>query len=220
MTASDDDWNEWCLLEGNSSVTDEEADNLHREAAQLGVNAWELSILEAIWYRYGQVESKELLADRAFGRSAARDPKSANAAIERCFEKSLIHFLTAEFLQGMRDELRLGGYLMPLGLIGSGSEFYGFSDEGTISFTRSGASLFQTWIGFDTKIDHWADGFHSDGTRAIYGTSIYACKMTSGWEEPAIAVGPWCDRWWNRFESGFRMRRTTFASDYWPDLVN
>jgi hypothetical protein len=207
MTADDgENWNEWCLLEGISSVTDEQADNLHREAAQLGVNAWELSILEAIWYSFGQVKSKELLADRAFGTFAARDPKKANAAIESCFGKSLIHFLTADFLQGMKDELRSGRYLMPRGLIGSGSEIHGFSDEGRISFTRTGASLFQEWIGFDPKHEHWAIGVDCDGAPAIYGTSIYACQMPGCWPfEPAVAVGPWCDRWWTRFESGFRM---------------
>ena len=62
MTIDDaENWNEWCLLEIDAD-TDDVLDNLHRASALLGVNAWELSILRSIWYSYGQVESKVLLA--------------------------------------------------------------------------------------------------------------------------------------------------------------
>lgn len=198
-------WNEWLLFESYAICSCADLADFERRATALGINAWEAAIFESIWYGHGQVPSKDLLADRAFGVFKDKTPSKAADAIERCFSEGLIHFLTAEFLLEMQAELDLGGYLQPRGLIGEDED-----EVGLISFTRRGADLYQKWIEFDPATsEHWALGPQCE----IYGTSEEWCNYALPThpteyviDGPAVPIGRWSDRWWNRFESGYLLR--------------
>jgi hypothetical protein len=214
VTTADSGWNEWQLLEGWPLCSDADLAEFERTAAALGVNAWECALLESIWYDYGQVPSKTLLADRAFGIFQAKDPSKAIQAIERCFADGLIQFLTADFLLEMKAELDAGGYLQPVGLVGSATS--DMDAVGLISFTRRGVELHQKWIGFDPATsEHWTHGPQIHSPFEIYGTSEEWCgyalpsyPIDYALDGPAVPIGRWSDRWWNRFESGYRLTYT------------
>jgi hypothetical protein len=221
MTTTGEHWNEWQLLEGFPLWSPDVAANYESRANVLGINAWECAILQSIWYDYGQVRSKDLLADRAFGVSGTKYPSKATAAIERCFSDGFIQFLTADFLSELKTELDAGGYLQPGGLIGTF-----FQDEvGLISFTRQGAGLYQKWIEFDPDTsEHFTIGPEVGSWCEVYGTSEEWCRHAPPsdrdeyvLEGPTVEIGRWCDCWWNRFESGVLLRyRITNPTDMPP----
>lgn len=218
MTFANDAWNEWQLVTWGSPVTREEVASFESRAAEFRVTPWELTIFDAIWYDFGQVNSKEMLADRCFGVSKTEYPSKVKVAIERCFDEGWIQFVTAEFLNEMKAELQSGGYFISRGLIGEFYEDHGKSIEGLISFTRRGASIFQQWIGFYPQLPdlfHWTHGLDCDGRPAIFGTTALACisAVPHGAAEEnqvpdhePVPIGRWCDRWWNRFEHGYKLR--------------
>ena len=216
---SPSDWNEWELMEFFSCYTEVVLAEITARATELGVGPWELAILESIQYDFGQVPSKEMLANRAFGCFEEKNPFRAKEAIERCFDEGLVQFLTRDFLDAMAKELVEEGYLTPNGLIGS---YYDESGDdttnpvGLISFNRCGASLYLQWLGIGPDapdIDHWAWGENEDGWSTAYGTSIASLEVPLDGvadrivdrEAPAI-IGRWCDRWWRRFENGYQVR--------------
>lgn len=207
-------WNEWQLFEGYAICSCADLTDFERCATALGINAWEAAIFESIWYGHGQVSSKDLLADRAFGIYQAKNPSKATQAIDRCFADGLIQFLTADFLLAMKTELDAGGYLQPGGLVGAAEN--DMDAVGLISFTRRGVDLYQKWIEFDPATsEHWAIGPQIHSPFEIYGTSEEWCAhalpaypidyVLNG---PAVQIGRWSDRWWNRFESGYRLTYT------------
>jgi hypothetical protein len=199
--------------EGRVPSADEVAE-FERRRAELDIGPWELTIMESIWYDYGQVASREEFIKLSLGTYLNDNPKVAMAALERCFAEGWIEFLTAEFVAEMAQELNRGGYLTPRGLIGLES-----SDAdciGRVSFTRAGAKLFMQFWRIDPESEdpnHWciADWRRSDGWRWVYGTSLDAIEMALSCStvlvrHPPEPVGRWCDRWWQRFECGLRMR--------------
>ena len=220
---NDDDLAEWQMLYGFENGFDESNVYLVKHAAELGLTPWELSIFTAIHYGYGQVESKEKLADRSHGTH--RNNAKSGTAIERCFREGWIQFVTAEFEQELRQELHDGGYALVNGLFGHDAlrEIQGGSVAGIISFGRRGAAIWKEWGNTGSNEEepwpwHWASGFDPDGSSVVYGITIEACKIPleniwndSSFEhpftrEPVVPTGRWCDRWWQRFESGFRVR--------------
>ena len=210
--------NEWDEIEVLPYCPD---DNKRREyyrqklarVSDTGLGPWEISIFDAIWFDYGQLRTKEELARRAFPIHLDKHPTKAFAAIEKCFSAEWIQFLTVDFLDRMQRELADSGYLIPKGLVGHESPI------GLISFTHSGASLYQRWIEFDPAApdaEHWCVADDTNGFYAAYGTTVDQCEFPINESEsvverePAVQIGRWCDRWWNRFERGFRIRyRTT-----------
>ncbi len=212
------DLNEWRSYFWNDTPTDDVLAAEAARASKLGIGPWELHVFESIWYGHGQVLSKELLADRAFGIYASEYPMQTAAAIRRCFAEDWVQFLTRDFLDAMAKELVEEGYLTPSCLIG----FYdtqSFGDTtnpvGVISFTRRGASLYLKWLGLgpdSLNSDHLALADNDDGTMTAYGTSVAACESAFDADADRIveqsdpeAIGRWCDRWWLRFESGYRI---------------
>lgn len=219
-------WNEWHVIEGFEAVPDDVIERSAKRASELGVGPWELAILESISYGYGQVESKERMANYAFGLSRFKNPPRAAKAIERCFREGWVQHLTMYFLSEMRQELRRGGYELANGLIGrveqtNWSDHCDFEDVfawsndtelvGLISFTRAGASIFERWEGNERDGGHWAIRRLSDDTDIVYGTSHAAIDdvLIGSYrriirQEPETPIGPWCDCWWRRFPNGYR----------------
>lgn len=215
MKNFDSSWDEW----RNSTLylpdSDDELAKVVRRAKDLGLSARELAIFQAIWYDYGQVPSKEILAHNAFG---SLEQSKVTRAIERCFDDGFIQFVTADFLLEMKAELDAGGYLVTNSLIGSFEE-----NVGLISFTRAGVDLYQKWIEFvPAQAEYWACGLQISSPFEIYGTSEELCisalpsdPVEFILEAPAGPIGRWCDRWWNRFERGYRLTYTvTNETDY------
>lgn len=186
-----------------------------KRVADIGLGPWEISILDAIWFDYGQVRDKQVLASTSFGRYFNQNSGKAYEAIEKCFANRWIQFLTKEFVDRMLHELTDGGYLMPRGLIGHHRQCE--SSVGLISFTEEGAAVYHRWLDFDPATEgHWCIGDESEGFCAAYGTTLEACEFPVNESveqvierEPAMEIGRWCDRWWNRFQQGFRIRYRT-----------
>lgn len=179
----------------------------------LDLGPWELSIFKAIWYDYGQVRNIEMLERNAYGFYREIAPDEARWHTERCFEQGWIQRLDEGFVQTRHAELETGGYLMVRGLIGD-HERRNEDLSGLISFTVAGAELYLRFLEQTPDSDHWAITYCSDDETAtdVYGTSIAQCEWAI-WSEPEpirrdppVPIGRWCDRWWQRFESGFRMR--------------
>lgn len=213
---SDESWDEIEVIPyfdvPNREVTREALDRV----ADSGIGPWEISILEAIWYDYGQVESEQQLTQRAFPSHSKKYPDKAAAAIKKCFAEDWIQILTVNFLDHMHQELVDEGYLMPNGLIGQ-EYLTEISPVGLISFTKSGASLYRRWVEFDPVGEwHFCVVGDTNGFGASYGTTLDACEYSIEDDhlkiierEPPIRIGKWCNRWWNRFESGFKIRFRT-----------
>lgn len=216
MTNSDDNnWDDIEILTGWSDCNNEYFKAALQRVSYMDVGPWELSILEAIWFDYGQVRDKRTLASISLGRYFDQYPDKSQIAVEKCFANGWIQSLTAEFVDRKQQELIDGGYLMPNGLIG-----HYRNDEslvGLISFTEPGAALYQNWLEFDPIREwHWCIGDDAEGFCVSYGTTLDACEYPINesveqviHRESAIEIGRWCDRWWNRFEKGFRIRYRT-----------
>jgi len=216
-TKTQDDWDDIELIEGcNNDNKDLFRKELER-VRETGLGPWEISIMEAIWYDYGQVDNKQLLASNAFGVYLDKNTARAFAAIEKCFAEGWIHFLTTEFLEQIHQELVDGGYLIPNGLIGQGPSIDPHG-QGLISYTKRGADLYHRWLNFDPadSVGHWCVVRGTDGFDIAYGTTLEEsqCPIELDMErvidmEPPIQIGRWCDRWWNRFERGYHIRYRT-----------
>jgi hypothetical protein len=220
---NDDTLDEWQMLYGFDDGFSDSNRLLVQSTTEPGLTAWELSIFQAIHYGYGQVEQTEVLARYSHGGHET-DPKSA-AAIQRCFDEEWVQIVTTEFETEMRRELGDGEYFIPNGLFGHSilHEIQGRSVAGIISFGRRGAALWNAWgKQEETENDpwggHWACGYDPDGGSVLYGQTVELCKnmlseifAESSFKhpftrEPIVPVGCWCDRWWQRFERGYRVR--------------
>ena len=212
---------DWVGIENITGYSIDELREKLRSVSETGLGPGEVSILEAIWHEYGQVESEQLLARYSFGIYLESNRDRAFAAIDKCFTQGWIQFITNHFCDQMRCELIDGGYLILTGLFGPN---YLVDPLGLISFTKRGAALYQRWIDYYSPIDevHCSLIVNSNGFHTIYGTTVQACRnVISGEfeylieEESPIRIGRWCDRWWNRFEQGFQIRFR--ASCRWED---
>lgn len=218
MGSENSNWDEWALVTWGCPPNWEGLARLKSHSAKLNLTPWELAIFDAIWYGHGQVIFRELLDSRAFGTASERFPEKAKAAIERCFDENWIQFLTRDFLQNMQDELETAGYLVLSGIVGSGFENEVETAVGLISYTRRGASLSMEWLNDPPQPrEHWTFGEDANG-EFVCGTSIEHCRWAL-WtgpaspedliaNEPPVKIGRWCDRWWDRFESGYKLRFT------------
>ncbi|MDB5343394.1 MAG: hypothetical protein JWP89_1771 [Schlesneria sp.] len=211
MNDNPDDWK--CIFQnGIDSTTIGSVQKAH----ELGLHPYDVAIFEAIHHDYGQVEERSSLAERALGP----DKRTvAEGAVDRCFKLGWIQVITTDFENEMRDELRQGGYVLVTGLIGTElfREVIGKSVAGIISFTRIGADLWNRWCG-ESTYGHYAIGYDEDQSRAVFGESSDVAKdaalviwQNSSWSHPltreAITTsGPWCDRWWKRYQAGFKIR--------------
>lgn len=219
---TNDDWDD---VEALDYCNEDNKDHLKMQLERIsatGAGAWEIAILDAISYDYGQVNDKAALARTAFGKNQLRHPTKAVAAVDKCFAERWIQFLTAEFLEQKQEELLTGGYLMPRGLIGHYRTEE--SPVGLISFTERGAALYHQWIEFDPNSEdgHWCLTGDTEGFDISYGSTLSACEYPVDncsypviEREPAIAIGRWCDCWWNRFEHGYRIRFRYISP--WPN---
>lgn len=211
MNTDDGDWNEWLIYDSYRMYSHADIAALERRGTMLGLNAWEALILESIACGFGQVPSMELLTDRAFGTSQEKNSSKATQAIERCFGDGFIQFLTADFLLEMKAELDAGGYLQPSGLVGSFEN--DIDSVGLISFTHQGVDLYHKWVEFDPATsEHWTLGPQICSPYEILATSEEWCMSALPshpfeyvLEGPAVPIGRWSDRWWNRFERGWRL---------------
>lgn len=221
-TQSDSQWDEWELLEaiepGIQSVSGEQL----RIAREANLGAWEFAIFEAIWYGFGQERTKEILAQRAFGIFLERNPNRAWSAIEKCFDEGFVQFLTPDFLDRMWQELLNSGYLV----LNDAVENCVSRDDaiGRISFTEKGADFYRRWLG-GVKHHLAAGPDEQDGWKVAYGTTIEECErevyseydLNDGIEttamDPPVKIGRWCDCWWRRFESGYRIRYQHFRKE-------
>jgi hypothetical protein len=217
-TKNHEPWDEWNLLEGYECGLTGVSPAQLLLASDSGIGPWEISILEAIWYGFGKVRTKEALAKRAFGTQLSRNPIKGWAAIEKCFDEGWIQFLTQDFLDRMRRELIDAGYLILGGSIDQ--DPLTVNPIGIISFAERGAKFYLHFLD-DFKSHHvdsyvtfsshatWSDD--SDGFLTAYGTSIEECRLLIDYfivdqEAPAEEIGRWCSNWWLRFEHGYRIR--------------
>jgi len=192
----------------------EGAADFKARALAFGLGPWELSIFEAIRYDYGQVRQIDEPERCAYGFYQKLLPDEARRHTKRCFEEGWIQRLDQEFLDARRAELEAGGYLMARGLIGSDDEARDDGIVGLLSFTIPGAHLYLRFCNRTADSEHWAMASCEDDATAtdVYGTSIEQCREAASFEstpvrhEEPLPVGRWCDRWWLKFESGFRMR--------------
>jgi hypothetical protein len=214
MTINDnpEDWN--CVYgfqDGLNSTNIVDAQRAH----DLGLHPYDVSMFQAIHYDYGQVTTREELACVSF---IAPSSSIAETAVERCFRQGWIHVVTPEFEQELRDELRTGGYVLVAGLFDREKlrEIRGESVAGIISFTRQGAEIWKQWMGYNGG-GEWVVGYDEEQAPAAYGINVSEVKdgFEQVWEHASFnhpftrsgltAVGRWCNRWWRRFETGFKI---------------
>lgn len=185
----------------------------------LDVSAWDAAIFEAIGYDSGYFTSDARLFEVAFGLYAVEAPETARASLQRCLEKGWIHYLTADFIRRKARELAEGGYELAHGLFGWCGDDIDDVSVGLLSFTEAGAELAKRlWAPYppwewDVR-PHWAIGYSQHFRQDVaYGETREACEeacLGSGISPEVLArkmqpIGRWCDRWWNRFESGYRV---------------
>ena len=203
----------WEQLEAWYFWNDADRARIVELSKSIGLDPWTLSILDSMWYGHGSAHSTVILGRNAFGRYASNFPDLAHRAISRSFREGLVHFLLPPFIREIRSELESANYLMPQGLIGERDA----RDEdlvGSISFTRIGATQYMEWLSLcfpRASNDHWCCDGEFGESGFVYATTAEAChEGVSGSDDlrtgQPVPVGRWCDRWWNRFETGYRMR--------------
>ena len=213
-----DDWhglNLWAMREYSLRLRAE-------RAQQLGLTAWDNAIFRVLWYEGDCSSSEENLARRAFGDYGKNWPEKARAAIHNSFESGFIHRIDSEFIASMSAELTTQGYLMPNGLLGTRNPEEFVADVGLISFTKAGAAIcLQTWR-TDSNRDFAFEGIAGTRDCFAYGVTLEDCDaaivpLGEGTElhrYSTESIGRWCNRWWVRHESGYRVR---FALPADPD---
>lgn len=205
---------EWKMLAGYNLMTSDEARDFRESILASGLSPWLIQIHVSLLYGYGQVREEDDFPWNAFGTFLEKFPEAAAAAVEQCWNQRWIQYLSREFLVAQQRELEAGGYEMVNGLVGN--EYASLEEmEGRISFTPEGIEFFRGRNSGNP--DHWAIRVIDRQTGEVFGTSEESCRerleLSQRYEgddsvqiELSEPIGRWCDRWWNRFESGHRVR--------------
>ncbi|HCS55586.1 hypothetical protein [Rubinisphaera sp.] len=220
-------WDEWEILWTYEWQEDDVKRHWKSSAEKLGLNPWDLTIFDSIWYSHGQGTSLEFLSERSFGNSQHQYPDQVKRSIERVFTKGWLQFLDVAFVDRMTQHLNREGYEIVDGLIGT----YERDDdskglEGVISFTEDGAAIYKCWFSdlwpdkqfVKERDEHWAIAELTDDQYVVYGETLEACQRALQHRAVKKAsspetVGRWCDRWWNKFESGVRIFYEVYEQD-------
>lgn len=206
-----EDWTRFFECSGRSS--DELAEDAVR-AAQKGLTAWDVAIFESIWYGHGYTFDLEWLGKLSFGNYGDENPQVAAAAIQRCFDRRWIQVLDVPFITQKAAELSALGTLLPKGLFGFPNDSDPEHSCGLISFTPAGVDLYKSLWLIKSDIGHWAIELTEGDLYRIYGTTLDECEVAisgGSFRDRGVArhatetIGPWCDRWWNLFDSGYRV---------------
>lgn len=209
---ADDPYENWRMLPWNRKwgFDPEDDQKIIDKAAIYGWTGWELTDFDAIWYGQGQGKDRDFLARNAFGLFVRRNPQAIESTIDRCFREGWIQYLTSGFILEMQQEIQHGGYLTPNGLFGE-KLMNELKMVDHISFTRMGVSMYMDF--FDSlrpmpRSSHTVMRVVGD-TSYTYTTSLKECVHSK--EIPpdceVESIGRWCDRWWQRFESGYCIRK-------------
>ncbi|WP_339747066.1 hypothetical protein [uncultured Rubinisphaera sp.] len=209
-------WDEWELLEGYEFQSEQSLERWKTAANKLGLTAWDLAVFESIWYEYAQVQSLARFKRYCFGGYEKKYPEQANMTVERIFANGWVQYLDADFVSSKSQELRREGYELVNGLIGRHERDRWNRDQiwGLISYTEKGINLYRQWEPFDASSHedpgHYAFAIMKTGQFVVYGTTLEAClralnHKTVRKSSSPETIGRWCDRWWNKFESGVRI---------------
>jgi hypothetical protein len=203
---------EWYLVRDCPGISREHILEVRDRAIAQDLSPYDLALFRSIWYDYGHVSDVDVLMDNAYGWYRKTFAENAEYFTKRCIERGWIAKLTSDFLREQSEELEQKGYLIVNGLLGA----CGFPEDalpGIFSFTVLGAAAFHQWECTENA-SCWksqSTGVDVDEmTIDFFGTTPELCRSwySTGemeYDEPT-AIGRWCDRWWQRFESGFRVR--------------
>ncbi len=217
MSIEATEWDDWCGLNQGNGIDEESLRLCAEREQQLGVTAWDNSIFYALWHLSEWCRSEESLIYMAFDTHGKKWPQKATAAVRRAFDRGWIQTIDAEFITRMTLELTTLGYLMPSGILGLRKPEDFATDIGLISFTRAGAELCkQSWEG-DSDRDWTLDGIVGTRDCYAYGVTLEDCDdaifaVNDRHLEMDLhrysteRIGRWCNRWWKRHESGYRVR--------------
>lgn len=214
-------WNPWEMIDHFDHYRNENWATLDKRAENIGSDAWEITLLESIWYGYAEVRGVECLKERAFGHYAQKHPKQAQDAVERCLEKGWIQVITTGYLAQLRSQLEADGYQVVGGLV-----IDGMSDaesEGIVTFTTAGRRIYlYDWCLSDDNL-FFAVEPERDHVFRVYGPSIAACHEVFVWIrsdhecrqakipaieilQEAVPIARWSSGLHLRFESGYMLR--------------
>lgn len=183
-------------------------------AAQKGLTAWDIAIFESIWYGYGSTSDQKSLGELAFGCYGDENPQAAAVAIQRSFDRRWIQVLDTPFITQKAAELSSRGTLLPNGLFGVANDSDPEHSCGLISFTPAGVDLYKSLLPHNSDIGHRAIELTEGGLYRAYGTTLDECEVPISDDyfrgrvvarRATETIGPWCDRWWNLFDSGYRV---------------
>lgn len=215
------DWNPWEMIDSFDHYREENWTTLDKRAEAIGTDAWEITLLESIWYGYAEVKGVESLKERAFGIYAKEHPEQAQKAVERCLKKGWIQVITTAYVAQLRRQLEAEGYHVVGELVANG-----LSDvecEEIFTFTTEGRRIYlYDWSGSSDDL-YYASEPEGNHVFRVYGPSIAAChevlaSIRSDHEcrhskiptveilQEAVPIGRWSSGLHLRFESGYMLR--------------
>lgn len=217
MTIDSTEWDDWCGLSDLIWISKDSLRSVAEREQQYGITAWDSAIFHALWYLGAFCRSEESLVHMAFDTHGRKWPEKATAAVRRSFDRGWIQTIDSEFNTRMTLELTTQGYLMPNGLLGLRKPMNLGTGVGLISFTTSGAELCQRAWEVDTNRDWTVDGIVGTNDCFAYGVTLEDCDdaiLASNdrcmemdlHRYSTEKIGRWCNRWWMRYESGYRVR--------------
>lgn len=193
----------------------ENCEQLEKFGHEHEIDAWMMAIFDSLLCPCGEIWDEAKLSQHSFGDHAAEQPELATQAIQRCFDAGWIRCLNEQQILELYESLQSQSFAMPCGLFGFAGDWQSERITSQMTFTEAGAKLANRIKAIDYS-QHWCSmpGETKEET-LIYANSIeaiddaiqgcsYGCDVISV-TDPVPSVR-WCDRWWNRFESGFMVR--------------
>lgn len=214
-------WNPWEMIDPFNHYREENRATLDKRAEAIDTDAWEITLLESIWYGYEEVKGVERLKERAFGLYAQKHPEQAQKAVERCLEKGWIQVITTAYLAQLRSQLEAEGYQVVGELVASGLS--DVESEGIFTFTTEGRRSYRyDWSGSNDDL-YYASEPEGNHVFRVYGLSITACHEVFAWIrsdhecrqakipaieilQEAVPIARWSSGLHLRFESGYMLR--------------